>query len=151
MLAKYLKELRASRVISASNAVSSLGSGWTIGQNGGIQKEFHFEDFMQASNFMSRYADYCAQVNHTPEWSNVYNKVSVRLHNREFNGVSSKEVQIGKYLDTVSKATLNQDVDEMLTFEKVTELAALEVESRLNVQNEPTSLFQIDDRKSARN
>ena len=106
---------------------------------------------MQASNFMQRYADYCAQVNHTPEWSNVYNKVSVRLQNHEFNGVSLKEVGIGKYLDTVSKATLNQDVDETLTFEKVTEVASLEVESLLNVQNEPTSLFQIDDRRLARN
>ena len=104
-----------------------------------------FDDFIQASNFMQRYADYSAQVNHTPEWSNVYNKVNVRLHNQEFSGVTSKEVDIGQFLNTVSTATLNQDVDEMLAFEKVTEMAEIGVNSLVNDQNEVTSLFAIND------
>ena len=92
MLAKYLKEMRAARVVSASQAVGSLGAGWKEAENGALEKEFLFDDFMQASNFMQRYADMCAQVNHTPEWSNVYNRVNVRLQNREFEGVTQKEV-----------------------------------------------------------
>ena len=107
MLAKYLKDLRAARVVSPSQAVSSLGAGWTPSEDGAVSKEFLFDDFQQASNFMNRYADYCAQLNHTPEWSNVYNRVNVRLVNREFSGVTDKEVTIGKYLNTVSTATLN--------------------------------------------
>ena len=103
--------------------MSTLGSGWTAGENGAIQKEFTFDDFQQASNFMNRFASYCAQLNHTPEWSNVYNKVNVRLHNAEFSAVTAKEVQIGQYLNTVSQATLNQDVDEVLAFERVMSVA----------------------------
>ena len=132
MLAKYLKEMRASKVVQASKAVSTLGSGWTQGENGGVQKEFMFDDFIQASNFMQRYSDYCAQVNHCPEWSNVYNRVNVRLHNDEFSGVTSKEVAIGEFLNQVSTATLNQDVDEMLHFDKVVEIAQISVNSLVN-------------------
>ena len=117
MLAKYLKDMRAAKVVQASQAVSSLGAGWSQADNGAIQKEFVFDDFLQASNFMQRYADYCHQVNHPPEWSNVYNKVNVRLHNQEFSGVTSKEVEIGQYLNTVSKANLNQDVEDVLAFD----------------------------------
>ena len=86
-----------------------------------------FEDFKQASNFMTRYADYCSQVNHTPEWSNVYNRVNVRLHNSEFNGVTQKEVEIGAYLNTVSKVSLNEEITGDVTFEKITEIAGIEV------------------------
>ena len=81
---------------------------------------------------MNRFAAYCAQSNHTPEWSNVYNRVSVRLINREFNAVTAKEVQIGQYLNTVSKATLNQDSDEVLSFDQITALADVNVPSLLN-------------------
>ena len=56
---------------------------------------------------MNRFTAYCSKLNHTPEWSNVYNRVSVRLHNNEFNGVTDKEVSIGQYLNTVSNVTLN--------------------------------------------
>ena len=147
MLAKYLKEMRASKVVQASQAVSTLGAGWTKGENGAVQKEFTFDDFLQASNFMQRYADYCHQVSHTPEWSNVYNRVNVRLHNQEFSGVTSKEVEIGQYLNVVSKATLNQDVDEVLAFDKVTQIAQIDVNSLVNNQSEATSLFSLHEDK----
>ena len=63
---------------------------------------------------MERYTDYCHKMNRSPEWSNVYNRVSVRLHNAEFNGVTTMEVGTGRYLDMVSKVTLNQDVEDVL-------------------------------------
>eukprot|EP00806_Schmidingerella_arcuata_P006205 Macronucleus_6647.p1 GENE.Macronucleus_6647~~Macronucleus_6647.p1 ORF type:complete len:150 (+),score=39.75 Macronucleus_6647:1-450(+) len=142
--------MRQARVVSASQAMSALGSGWTAGEGGALQREFTFDDFKQASNFMNRYADYCAQLNHTPSWSNVYNRVNVTLLNNEFDGVTAKEVQIGQYLNTVSKATLNQDVDYELAFDRVTATAALEVDSLLNEQDQPTSLFNIEEGKQAR-
>ena len=150
MLAKYLKDLRAQRVISASQAVSTLGSGWSAAEDGAIQKEFTFDDFKQASNFMNRYADYCAQVNHTPEWFNVYNRVNVTLRNQEFSAVTTKELNIGQYLETVCKANINQDVEDTLTFEQVSQVAALDVQSRLNDQDEPTSLFTVDEGKQSK-
>ena len=76
---------------------------------------------------MTRYADYCSKVNHTPEWSNVYNRVNVRLHNSEFNGVTAKEVKIGEYLNTVSKVTLNEELTGDVTLDSVTKLSGIDV------------------------
>ena len=70
-----------------------------------------------ASNFIARYTDYCQKVNQAPEWSNVYNKVSVRLLNAEFSAVTTKEVQVGKYLDMVSEQTIYKDVEDTLRLE----------------------------------
>ena len=141
MLSRYLKELRASKVVPASQALSSLGSGWSEGQGGAIEKQFTFEDFTQASNFMERYTDYCHKVNGSPEWSNVYNRVSVRLYNAEFDGVTTKEVNMGKYLDMVSTVSINKDVDEFLQLEQVAEKAHLDRPSLTNNQSQPTSLY----------
>ena len=55
---------------------------------------------------MERYTDYCQKVNGSPEWSNVYNRVSVRLYNAEFEGVTTKEIAMGKYLDRLSTVTV---------------------------------------------
>ena len=141
MLARYLKELRASKVVSSSQALSTLGSGWSEGQGGAIEKQFTFDDFTQASNFMERYTEYCHKVNGSPEWSNVYNRVSVRLHSSEFDGVTTKEVNMGRYLDLVSKVTVNQDVEDVLQLEQVAEKAQLDRPSLHNDQNQRTSLY----------
>ena len=117
MLAKYLKEIRASKKIASAQALSHLGSGWTQGDDGSLQKEFLFDDHTQASNFMTRYAMYCQKVNLSPNWSNVYNRVNVKLVNDEFGGVTTKEVSAGQYLDVVEKARLHQDIDEDLSFQ----------------------------------
>ena len=114
MLAKYLKGIRASRQLSTAQATSSLGQGWTAGEDGSLEKEFLFDDHVHAANFMSRYADYCMKVNMAPDWFNVYNKVNVRLVNAEFGGVTQKEVQAGQFLDTVSKAKLFDELEEDL-------------------------------------
>ena len=137
-------------MVSAEQAVGALGAGWTAGAGGSLEREFTFDDFKQASNFMNRYADYCAQLNHTPSWSNVYNRVNVTLLNNEFDGVTEKEVQIGQYLNTVSRVTLNQDVDRDLSFEQITSTAELDSNALLNDQNEATSLFSLDEGKQAR-
>ena len=51
-----------------------------------------------------------------PQWSNVYNRVNVTLHNKEFGGVTSLEVNAGSYLDMVSKQSLAHDVEDVLAF-----------------------------------
>ena len=94
--------MRASKRISTQQALSQL-SGWQSGSNGELTKSYVFEDFHQASNFLQRYTDYCHRANMSPQWANVYNRVTVSLHNAEFGGVTTKEVAAGSYLDMVSK------------------------------------------------
>lgn len=58
MLARHLKQLRHSKAVHTSQALQKLGSDWSEVE-GGVTREFVFEDFTQASHFMQRYAAYC--------------------------------------------------------------------------------------------
>ena len=42
-------------------------------------KLFKFSDFKQAFSFMTSIAMKAEQINHHPEWENVYNKVIIRI------------------------------------------------------------------------
>ena len=103
MLANYLKQLRKSKVVPVHQALSQLGQGWSEANNGAVEKLFVFADYHEASNFLNRYTDHCQKLNFVPEWSNVYNKVSVRLYNSEFKALTLKEVELGRFLERVSK------------------------------------------------
>ena len=67
-----------------------------------------------------------------PKWSNVYNRVTVHLHNTEFGGVTQKEVNCGQHLDMLSQTTINQEVDEVLTLSDVVTAARIEHDSLVN-------------------
>ena len=151
MLANYLKGLRQARIVSSQAALSNLASGWSVDESGALTREFSFDDHRQASNFMQRYADYCQKVNMTPEWSNVYNRVNVRLACAEFDGsVTSKEVKAAAYLDTVGQVRLSDEVDEDLSFARITHVAQLDRETLQNVQDKPTSLLEGEARDEQR-
>ena len=51
---------------------------WTHEENQ-LSRDFRFEDFSAAFAFMTRVALLAEQANHHPNWSNVYNVVSIAL------------------------------------------------------------------------
>ena len=51
---------------------------WTE-SDGALRREFEFGSFSEAFAFMARVAMLAEQANHHPEWSNVYNRVSITL------------------------------------------------------------------------
>ena len=72
MLKNYLAGLRRARNMTSQQAAAQLGSGWTV-NNGALQKDFKFNNFVESSNFMLRYTEHCQKVGQAPQWSNVYN------------------------------------------------------------------------------
>ena len=54
-----------------------------------IIKTYHFIDFNQAWEFMSKVAVLAENMNHHPEWFNVYNRVEVTLTTHDCNGLST--------------------------------------------------------------
>lgn len=66
-----------------------------------LEKQFKFADFQQAFGFMTMCAIYCEKVNHHPEWSNIYNCVDVRLSTHEVKGVSERDFDLAKKMDTL--------------------------------------------------
>ena len=64
-----------------------------------ITKDFKFSDFKSAFSFMTSIALKAEEIGHHPEWFNVYNKVKITLTTHDIQGLSDKDVTLGKYID----------------------------------------------------
>ena len=76
--------------------------GWSEAADGkAIRKVFEFRDFKQAFGFMSQAALKAEQMDHHPEWKNVYNKVDVTLSTHDIGGVTELDIQLAAFMDNV--------------------------------------------------
>ncbi|MES2609754.1 MAG: 4a-hydroxytetrahydrobiopterin dehydratase [Pseudomonadota bacterium] len=81
-------------------------AGWAHrDERGGlIAKEFQFADFVQAFGFMAQVALHAERMNHHPEWSNVYHRVSVTLTTHDVDGISGKDIEMARLMDRIAGA-----------------------------------------------
>jgi 4a-hydroxytetrahydrobiopterin dehydratase len=88
--------------IGAQKAISQL-SGWAVvdGRDA-IRKVFQFGDFNEAFGFMSRVALKADQMDHHPEWFNVYNKVDVLLSTHDADGVTTLDLDLARFMDAIA-------------------------------------------------
>ena len=86
-----------------SDAVKEL-SNWTHRHtdHDAITKDFKFKTFSDAWAFMSRIALLAEKMDHHPEWSNVYNRVSITLTTHDAGGVSDRDIKMAKEIDKIS-------------------------------------------------
>ena len=66
-------------------------------------KLFKFSDFKQAFSFMTSIAMKAEQINHHPEWENVYNKVKITLTTHDIGGVSKLDYDMALFADQCFK------------------------------------------------
>lgn len=72
---------------------------WTE-NNGQLYKKFEFKNFSEAFAFMTRVAILAEVHNHHPEWSNVWNKVEIRLCTHDDgNKITEKDRELAKAID----------------------------------------------------
>ena len=64
-----------------------------------IDKNFVFEDFNAAFGFMSRIALLSEKLQHHPDWSNVYNKVNIRLSTHDAGGITEVDITMAAKID----------------------------------------------------
>ena len=64
-----------------------------------IARKFQFVDFDAAFAFMTRVALKAAEMDHHPEWFNVYNKVDVTLATHDAGGVTQKDIELATAMD----------------------------------------------------
>lgn len=74
--------------------------GW-IFKKDGIEKEFEFKDFVGAFGFMTKVALLSEKANHHPEWSNVYNKVHIRLTTHDAGGLTDKDFKLAEKIEAL--------------------------------------------------
>jgi 4a-hydroxytetrahydrobiopterin dehydratase len=71
--------------------------------NKGIEKTFKFKNFMEAFGFITQVAMLSEVANHHPEWSNVYNKVNIRLTTHSADGLTEKDINLANKIDMLLK------------------------------------------------
>jgi 4a-hydroxytetrahydrobiopterin dehydratase len=69
-----------------------------------IHRELQFADFNAAFGFMTRVALAAERMDHHPEWSNVWNKVSITLSSHDVCGLSGRDVALAKFIDAAALA-----------------------------------------------
>jgi 4a-hydroxytetrahydrobiopterin dehydratase len=67
--------------------------GWRV-VKGNLHRDFKFKDFTQAFGFMKRVARAADRMDHHPNWSNVYNKVSVNLSTHSAGGLTTSDFEL---------------------------------------------------------
>lgn len=80
--------------IELTEALSSI-PGW-ISQDNKLYREFTFKDFSQAFAFMTRLALVSETLDHHPNWSNVYNTVTISLWTHDAGGITSFDIEWAK-------------------------------------------------------
>jgi 4a-hydroxytetrahydrobiopterin dehydratase len=65
-----------------------------------IRREFTFADFKHAFEFMTLCAGYAEEIDHHPDWSNSWNKVSVSLSTHSAGTLTKLDIQLAKVMDT---------------------------------------------------
>jgi 4a-hydroxytetrahydrobiopterin dehydratase len=72
--------------------------GWSV-VNAKLHREYKFPDFIHAFGFMATCATAIQAMDHHPEWSNVYNRVTVDLMTHDSGGITQKDVDLAKLLE----------------------------------------------------
>lgn len=75
--------------------------GWSF-EDDTITKEFSFPDFKEAMSFMVRVGFEAEALVHHPDWSNVYNSVSIRLSTHDTGDkVTEKDIKLAKAIEDI--------------------------------------------------
>ena len=64
-----------------------------------LTKTYEFDDFPGAMAFMARAAPGIDEMDHHPEWRNVYNRVDVRLSSHDVGGITDRDLRLAELLD----------------------------------------------------
>ncbi len=75
--------------------------GWTL-ENGKLNREFKFANFIEAFGFMTSAAIEAEKMNHHPEWFNVYSKVIVELVTHSAGGITSLDVELARKMNALA-------------------------------------------------
>ncbi len=73
-------------------------------ENNKLTRTFTFSDFSEAWGFMSRVALLAEKQNHHPEWTNVYNRVTIHLSTHDAGDVvTEKDRKLAAAIDEIIK------------------------------------------------
>jgi 4a-hydroxytetrahydrobiopterin dehydratase len=84
-----------------SDATSGVPEGWAEVDDR-LRRELTFKDFSEAFGFMSRVALLAEKANHHPNWSNVWNRVTIELTSHDAgNTVTDRDRKLAEAINAL--------------------------------------------------
>jgi len=79
-------------------------SGWTFDEGEtALSIGYRFDSFASAISFMMQIAIIADKMNHHPEWSNIYNRVQIRLTTHDAGGVTMLDIELAKAMHAAAQ------------------------------------------------
>ncbi len=91
-------------LLSSTEIETALAAlpGWKL-ERDALAKTFKFSTFREAFGFMTRVAFEAEAMDHHPDWTNVYNRVAIRLNTHDAGEkVTAKDVELAKRIEKIS-------------------------------------------------
>ena len=66
-----------------------------------LHGEFEFDNFKDCFSAMSRIAFECEALNHHPEWTNVYNVLTIALSTHDEQGVTTLDFKLAEAIENI--------------------------------------------------
>lgn len=87
---------------TAFNALQTQAhTNWRMKEDS-LHAQWVFKDFGSAMSFMNSVADVAERMNHHPEWTNVYNRVKVRLTTHDAGGLTHLDFDLARAMDILA-------------------------------------------------
>ncbi len=74
--------------------------GWRL-QEGKLHTVYTFSDFVTAFDWMTRVGAVAEEMNHHPEWLNVYNRVTVWLETHDASGLTRLDLALAEAMEAL--------------------------------------------------
>ena len=87
-----------------AEAMGELHQDWDL-VNGKLHRELTFGSFASAFGFMTTIAIVAEKMDHHPEWSNVYNRVTIDLVTHDANGITELDIALAAAIDAEYSTT----------------------------------------------
>ena len=88
--------------LSKQQVAVGLGrlNGWRV-VKGNLHRMFEFKNFTQAFGFMKRVALAAEGLDHHPDWSNAYNKVTIDLSTHSAGGITENDFELASKIQKI--------------------------------------------------
>lgn len=82
-------------------ALSQL-PGWTHdAHHACLSRDWQFADFVQAFGFVTQVALLAQAMDHHPDWSQSYDRVSIRLRSHDAAGVTQRDIDLARRINAL--------------------------------------------------
>ncbi|HZP21562.1 MAG TPA: 4a-hydroxytetrahydrobiopterin dehydratase [Bauldia sp.] len=91
--------------LSAANRAAAVSRvpAWRLAERGrAISRSFQFADFSEAFGFMARVALAADGMDHHPDWSNSYSRVTITLSTHDAGGLTENDFALAEKIDAIA-------------------------------------------------